>query len=789
MKPKERNSGSITVFLTFVLLIILSLIAACLENARVKVASAEMQRTFAGSMDAALTEYYRPLYDDYGVFFMDKGLDSESQEFARLEEQMTSYCQEGLSCEHTKNGLMGTSTEQGMNLLGADLQSIQVDSAIYATDYQGNLFYDQVLQYMKFAVVTGQLKGALKNFKVMEDCEATASVMEKETETDQAFVKANNQLLQLMETIEGVTCNRDGLVYEGENRLKVQTNFAKKICVESQTKSGVGIDNDAVFQSLQGNYYNPVTACNEVIASCDELIFEAQEQARKEEERARQQQNGEENEDAQEEEEKYDFKAKIREANETMRKCRTQVVRTKSKISSALSLIGSLERQQGKVDTAVGDYQTMVEKKKEKVSAEEYEILQNTESQMASNRQVIANAISMKGQLQQNKAILENLDGVLSQQVEENLESYESKKQAMQQQIAALGGYRISNLKFSYGSLSGRSQVENPVKRISQISGSLLDLVLDEDKELSDKSLDNPDYYYQKYKGESEENPRVDISGDIADENISNTFGTVSKVFGGEKKLEEIGKDASDTLLYQAYIKKQFDSYVTKTNRFSQMPLDYEQEYILCGEASDKKNIEHVVNRILLIRTVINFSYLLSDQTKMEKAHATAVLLAGFTGIHAIVRVTQFAILTAWAYEESIIDAAVLMKGEKVPLLKNANTFAMSYGDVLAFSKALVKEKVAEQSGDDQGIGYEDYLNLFLLFQKKTEKVYRTMDLIEENLQLRESELFSFEHCIYGLEATCNYGVPAKFAALDFMKGFGYADQSWNFSFKQTYSY
>lgn len=47
----EKSRGSITVYLTFIIVVMLALIAAFLENARVRVAGYEVKRALRGAMD------------------------------------------------------------------------------------------------------------------------------------------------------------------------------------------------------------------------------------------------------------------------------------------------------------------------------------------------------------------------------------------------------------------------------------------------------------------------------------------------------------------------------------------------------------------------------------------------------------------------------------------------------------------------------------------------------------------------------------------------------------------
>ena len=70
----KKKDGSITVFLTLILLLILSLIMTILEGARISVAQVFAERALITSMDSLLAEYYRPLFDEYHIFALDLGM-------------------------------------------------------------------------------------------------------------------------------------------------------------------------------------------------------------------------------------------------------------------------------------------------------------------------------------------------------------------------------------------------------------------------------------------------------------------------------------------------------------------------------------------------------------------------------------------------------------------------------------------------------------------------------------------------------------------------------------------
>ena len=137
------------------------------------------------------------------------------------------------------------------------------------------------------------------------------------------------------------------------------------------------------------------------------------------------------------------------------------------------------------------------------------------------------------------------------------------------------------------------------------------------------------------------------------------------------------------------------------------------------------------------------------------------------------------------------MDTAALLKGKKVPILKSKKTFMLSFSDICTISKAKIQSKAKKlgKKACTGGMKYEDYLTLFLLFEPQAQKTYRTMDVIEANMKLRHSDLFSFEDCIYGVTVSCKYSIPAKFTGLSLFTDWDFSGDSWNFTKQQRYSY
>lgn len=775
-----KSKGTITVFLTMVLLVILALIATCLENARVRVASAMVDRTLTGSLDGAMTEYYEPLYEDYRIFLMDKGTGSDTLDYKKLTEQIQEYMNTSLSTS-TTNEITGKEN-QGIDLLCPVVNSVQVDSVVKATDYGGAPVEEEILQYMKYEAAAEGLGDVLENLKLIEESEAMAKVMESEGEVTEQFQNANALIMKLMEQVEGIQCE-DKLIYNGNGTIKVNNYFAKKICIAEETKENVGIGHDTVWRSLKGNYVNPILNLNAMQTTVDTLVTEREKQDKK---ATKTEKKGAKDSAAT----VYDFAGTVTQFNKDQEDLKSMVSQTIEKIEEAIDTIEKLEGEMGTLTKAVTNYTNKISKQQESVSANTYKSLESTSKQVQSDLATIQRAIGMKGTLEKNLMLLEELEDMLSKDLTDCLDSYQTKQEEIAVQIQNLAGYQISNLKFTYG-LIEPSEASNPMDILKNLGDSVLELTVKDTSKLSKKKLEQPDYYYNKYKGEIKGTEDVNLISQVINSDLGGLFSSIGAVFGGKKELSQVAEEGANTLIYQAYIKEYFKNYVSSENKFSKTPVKYEQEYILCGKSSDKQNLKQVVQRILLLRTIANFTYLLTDHGKMQKARTAAVALVGFTGIGVLVQGVQYVILAAWAYEEALVDAAALLLGYEVPIYKSPNTFVLSFTDICTISKSKIQSKAKElgQKKCTGAIKYEDYLTLFMLFEPKQQKTYRIMDLIEANMKLRHSNLFSFEDCIYGVTVSCQYSIPAKFTTLALFSDWDYEENAWNFTKQRSYSY
>lgn len=203
----------------------------------------------------------------------------------------------------------------------------------------------------------------------------------------------------------------------------------------------------------------------------------------------------------------------------------------------------------------------------------------------------------------------------------------------------------------------------------------------------------------------------------------------------------------ADELIFNLYLKEVFSNFATTTTTAVEKSTElcYQQEYIVGGKESDLENLKAVVEKIIWLREGVNFVYLLSDQGKLAEAESLAIALVGYTGLAPLIAATKVAILAAWAYGESLVETRILLQGGKISFQKRADNWHLSLNGLTEVSN-IIK---GNNTGDREGMSYEDYLWLLFNTTSKKDRCYRSMDLIEQKIRMITGEKnFQMDHCI-----------------------------------------
>lgn len=161
--------------------------------------------------------------------------------------------------------------------------------------------------------------------------------------------------------------------------------------------------------------------------------------------------------------------------------------------------------------------------------------------------------------------------------------------------------------------------------------------------------------------------------------------------------------DEAGSLIMGQYILEKCGNYREQVDGSA---LQYEVEYILFGERTDKRNLEEMTERLVLLRAAADLIAIHSVGSCTTIAEAVAIALNIFLGIPE--PVTKELILAIWSYAEAIQDVRTLYNGGSVPLIKSGSNWKTSFESLLSFG---------DGDADSGGIGldYAMYLRIFLL--------------------------------------------------------------------------
>ena len=323
----------------------------------------------------------------------------------------------------------------------------------------------------------------------------------------------------------------------------------------------------------------------------------------------------------------------------------------------------------------------------------------------------------------------------------------------------------------------------NPLKFFTDLErDGILGLVCDEDRmtdgiitscQENDRSDQKDDDHKKNKEGtkkaaDIKEMQRKDAKSESEAGAILSDF--ISKNQKQEDEREKVNSPIEKISIIR-YAKKVFSSYTNEQNRTTK----YGFEYLIVGKSREKDNLISVINRLLVVRLLLNFTCVMSDAAFQEKSLATATAIAGITGLPPVINAIQYTILLILSFEEACVDVRALLMGKKIPALKKSSDFQMKYEEICMGSKKLFTQKANVYPNDNgkkeiSSISYSQYLWSFLLFVSQDTIEKRIFSLIEYDLREKYNRTFCVHTCICKCRYKINYQIPYQFCELPFLE-------------------
>ncbi|NLL72780.1 MAG: hypothetical protein GX237_04565 [Clostridiales bacterium] len=819
-RRNRSYQGSITVYLSLILFLVLSMIMVIIEGARQTTARIFAERAFVTSMDSVLAGFYGPLMEEYHLL----GLDGSYGDIEINEDEITSRMNDYMSYTfEPKQGLSGAKNRS--QLYGISLEEIQVKSKTKLMDYQGELFVHEIIEYMKYRELGNIAEIILDKASMLEEGQKVSILYDEKLKLEEELVVIDEGILALMKYIDGLSTGKKGIVLNKDGSLRVESKFVKKILYGPPTIDKTGINNELIFKSIKNQYVDPsirfsaiekdfirIKEINELIVKQEENRHEINNKLEKANE------NLQELDQALAKVEKGDkagkeaIKKSIKEAKKEIsnledeeKNCGKNIRSYKKDIDSCISSIHSnashiitlIKECKSQVNKAVleleqiiktakdfkpliNSYEETLNKEKEGLSEDIYEnLIKDLEElkkyELESEKGY--DFLLMKEILERDYDLLETCISLLEKANKElELKDFISSKETYMNANNKLLSYETTGLNIDYSSLLIQDEktpdfLDN-VKEL--IDKGIVSLIIDPDT-ISDKKLEL-EGLPSSLLGLDETKRSFSFSSMFSDliigANVSCDGGLFSSFddLSLSSLLSDTANRMIEGILIQEYIDEHFyrfplENEDPKANKPS--VLTYEKEYLLCGKTSDKENLEAVIMRILLLRTVLNFTTILTDKGKLKEAKVIASALVGFTGLPILVSITRTILLITLAFVSSLVDICALLKGKELPILKKK--IDLDFIDILQVSRGKI-QKEASSYKDSRGFSYDDYVTLFLYVRRKEDLTYAMMDLAQVNINLRYGTKFNFNNCLFGYEAEASFRIRPLFTRFSFMQ-------------------
>lgn len=229
-----------------------------------------------------------------------------------------------------------------------------------------------------------------------------------------------------------------------------------------------------------------------------------------------------------------------------------------------------------------------------------------------------------------------------------------------------------------------------------------------------------------------------------------------------------------ERILMQEYVKDRAGNAIEPKENGA---LSYGTEYLICGKDSDEKNLEKVAEKLVLLREAANFLYLQSDAEKKAQALAAATAIAGASVNPAVIEIVKQGILAAWAYAESICDVKELLSGGRTPPIKNSANWKTGLSGL---GGGIAKDY--GNSGESEGLSYENYLDVLLYGKSVKTLAYRSMDLMEMHMQNEaEYAMCRMDHMVAGAKISTDYSADTLFLGIfgtDSVGGYRFSERT-----------
>ena len=163
-----KVKGSITIYLSMILISVMLLVNVIGESARISAVQAQIKSYTYMSAESALAGYGRQVYEDYGILLV--------WEKQTVESAIKKNIQDNIN--------MADLDFKKYDFSNIEIESVNILKQKYATDKEGDLFVKQVVDYAKYIVgidAVNKLIKLINNENISLESNHTVTLIKGET--------------------------------------------------------------------------------------------------------------------------------------------------------------------------------------------------------------------------------------------------------------------------------------------------------------------------------------------------------------------------------------------------------------------------------------------------------------------------------------------------------------------------------------------------------------------------------------------------------------------------------
>lgn len=189
MRIFYKNNGTISVFLSLILLPVMLMGCLTVDASRIYLSKVVISDAGEMAMNAGLAQYNEELHDEYGLLTMDKTPEAMSDELEKY------FC-----ASLNGTGIAGAEDyERILDLLKEDFEAVSVvGSEICRTEVEKQ----QIIEYMKYRAPVCLTELVLEKFKELQDTKVMAEAMEAQLEFTDAMQDCYDEFKKAVEALE-----------------------------------------------------------------------------------------------------------------------------------------------------------------------------------------------------------------------------------------------------------------------------------------------------------------------------------------------------------------------------------------------------------------------------------------------------------------------------------------------------------------------------------------------------------------------------------------------------------